>query len=54
MLGFKTKDAKVTKDTKRGGWMIFLARMKSKGSANEMASTLSRMSFRPTIDVVQR
>ena len=54
LLGFKTKDAKVTKDTKRGGWMIYLARMKSKGNAEEMASTLSRMSFRPTIDVVQR
>ena len=54
MLGFKTKDAKVTKDTKRGGWMIFLARMKTKANANEMASSLSRMSFRPTIDVVQR
>ena len=54
LLGFKTKDAKITKDSKRGGWMIFLARTKSKGTAEELASSLSRMSFRPTIDVVQK
>lgn len=54
LLGFKTKDAKIEKDPKRGGYMITLAHMKSKGKADEMATSLHRMSFRAIVDVAQK
>ncbi len=54
LLGFRTKDARIDKDPKRGGYVITLMRMKSKGKADEMASDLQRMSFRAMVEVTQR
>jgi hypothetical protein len=54
LLGFRTKDAQISRDPKRGGYVITLARMKSKGNADEMAASLHRMSFRATVDLVER
>ncbi len=54
LLGFKTKDAKIAQDPKRGGYRITLARMKSKGNANDMAVELQRMSFRAMVETVER
>jgi cell division protein FtsN len=54
LLGFKTKDAHIEKDPKRGGYRITLARMKSKGNADEMASELQRMSFRASVEPIQK
>ena len=54
LLGFKTKDAKIAQDPKRGGYVITLTRMKSKGKADEMASSLQRMSFRAIVDLAQK
>ncbi len=54
LLGFKIKDAKIEKDPKRGGYMITLAQMKSKGKADEMAAELHRMSFRAIVDLAQK
>jgi hypothetical protein len=54
LLGFRTKDAQIVKDTKRGGFMITFIRMKSKGSAEEVASNLQRMSFRAVVEVAQK
>ena len=52
LLGFRTKDAQIEKDPKRGGYRITLARMKSKGNADEMAGELQRMSFRATVEPI--
>lgn len=52
LLGFRTKDAHIEKDPKRGGYRITLARMKSKGNADEMAGELQRMSFRATVEPI--
>ena len=54
LLGFKTKDAKIERDPKRGGYRITLARMKSKGNADGMASELERMSFRASVEAVEK
>ena len=54
LLGFRTKDAHIEKDAKRGGYLITLTRMKSKGKADEMASSLQRMSFRAIVDLAQK
>lgn len=54
LLGFRTKDAQIVKDPKRGGYMITFSRMKSKGSAEEVASNLQRMSFRAVVEVAQK
>jgi len=54
LLGFRTKDAQIVKDPKRGGFMITFTRMKSKGSAEEVASNLQRMSFRALVEVAQK
>ena len=54
LLGFRTKDAQIAKDPKRGGYMITFARMKDRQSAEETVSDLQRMSFRATVEVVQR
>jgi hypothetical protein len=54
LLGFKTKNAQIVKDTKRSGWKIAFSRLKSKGSAEDMASDLQRMSFRALVEVTQR
>jgi len=53
LLGFRTKDATIEADAK-GGYAIRLARMKSKESADDMVSSLARMSFRATVQTVQR
>ena len=54
LLGFRTKDARIEKDPRRGGYQITLTRMKSKGKADEMASSLQRMSFRAIVDLAQK
>jgi hypothetical protein len=54
LLGFKTKNAQIVKDPKRSGWKIAFSRLKSKGSAEDMASDLQRMSFRALVEVTQR
>jgi uncharacterized protein UPF0164 len=54
LLGFRTKDAQIVKDPKRGGFMITFTRMKSKGSAEEVAANLQRMSFRALVEVAQK
>ncbi|HET9252127.1 MAG TPA: hypothetical protein VFP58_08430, partial [Candidatus Eisenbacteria bacterium] len=54
LLGFRTKDAQIVKDPKRGGYMIAFSKLKSKGNAEEMASNLQRMSFRAHVEVAQK
>jgi len=54
LLGFRTKDAHIEKDPRRGGYLISLMRMKSKEKADEMASSLQRMSFRAVVDLAQK
>jgi len=54
LLGFRTKDARIEKDPRRGGFLITLSRMKSKGKADEMAASLQRMSFRAVVDLAQK
>lgn len=54
LLGFRIKDAQVIQDTERGGYVIVLSRMKSKGSAEGLVSDLTKMSFRANVEVVQR
>jgi len=54
LLGFRTKDAQVIKDPERGGYLIVLSRMKSKGNAENLVSDLTKMSFRANVEVVQR
>ena len=54
LLGFRTKDAHIEKDPRRGGFQITLTRMKSKGKADEMAASLQRMSFRAVVDLAQK
>lgn len=53
LLGFRTKDATIVADPK-GGYVIRLAQMKSKDSAEGMVSDLARMSFRAVVQTVQR
>jgi hypothetical protein len=48
LLGFRTKDAQILRDTKRGGYRIAFSRLKNKGNAEEVASDLQRMSFGPS------
>lgn len=54
LLGFKTKNAQIVRDPKRSGWRITFSKLKSKGSAEDMASDLMRMSFRALVEVAQR
>jgi cell division septation protein DedD len=53
LLGFRIKDAAIVAQEK-GGYAIRLAQMKSKGSADDMVESLSRMSFRASVQTVQR
>lgn len=53
LLGFRVKDATIVSN-ENGSYSIRLARMKSKNSADEMASSLARMSFRAIVQTVQR
>ena len=51
--GFRVKDATIVSNDS-GSYSIRLAQMKSKASAEEMASSLARMSFRAVVQTVQR
>jgi hypothetical protein len=53
LLGFRVKDATIVANS-GGGYSIRLAQMKSKSSADDMASDLVRMSFRAVVQTVQR
>jgi hypothetical protein len=53
LLGFRTKDATIVANS-GSGYSIRLVQMKSKSSAQEMVSDLSRMSFRAEVQTVQR
>ena len=53
LLGFRVKDATIVAN-EGGGYAIRLAQMKSKSSADDMASALVRMSFRAVVQTVQR
>lgn len=53
LLGFRVKDATIVAN-ESGSYSIRLAQMKSKASADEMASSLARMSFRAVVQTVQR
>ena len=53
LLGFRTKDAQIAKDP-RGGFRIAFSKLKNKGSAQEVASDLQRMSFRAVVEVAQK
>ncbi|MGE5176530.1 MAG: PorV/PorQ family protein [Hyphomicrobiales bacterium] len=53
LLGFRTKDAKVDRDD-NGGYIVRLATTRSKSSADDMAASLGRMSFRAVVQMVQR
>ena len=53
LLGFRVKDATIVSND-NGSYSIRLAQMKSKASADEMASSLARMSFRAVVQTVQR
>lgn len=54
LLGFQTKHAQISRDLKRGGWVITLARLNSKGNADAMAASLMRMSFRANVELVEQ
>jgi hypothetical protein len=54
LLGFRTKDAQIMRDPKRGGFRIAFSRLKNKGNAEEVASDLQRMSFRALVEVAQK
>jgi hypothetical protein len=53
MLGFKTKDAVIEKST-GSTYQVRLARVKSRSNADDMASSLVRMSFRAVVQVAQQ
>lgn len=53
LLGFRVKDATIVSN-ENGSYSIRLAQMKSKSSAEEMATSLARMSFRAVVQTVQR
>jgi len=54
LLGFSTKHAQISRDPKRGGWMITLERLNSKVNADAMAASLQRMSFRANVELVEK
>lgn len=51
LLGFRVKDAQIEK--LNTAWQVRLARLKSKSNAEDMAESLSRMSFRASVEVAQ-
>ena len=53
LLGFRVKDATIALN-ESGSFSIRLTQMKSKTSADEMATSLARMSFRAVVQTVQR
>jgi len=48
LLGFRIKDAQIVQGSS-GSYQVMLSRMKSKSSADDMAASLSRMSFRAIV-----
>jgi len=50
LLGFRIKDAQVEKSA-GNGYLVRLARMRNKSSADDMAASLARMSFRASVEV---
>jgi len=50
LLGFKIKDAQIEKAA-GSGYQVRLARTRSKSNADDMAASLSRMSFRASVEV---
>ena len=54
LLGFRTKDAQIARDPKKGGYRIAFSKLKNKGNADEVASDLQRMSFRAIVEVAQK
>lgn len=53
MLGFSVKDATITFSPETG-YRISLARLRSKKSADDLAASLSRLSFSPRVEIVHR
>ena len=53
MLGFKTKDAIIEKSS-GSTYLVRLARVKSRSKADDLASSLVRMSFRAVVQVAER
>jgi hypothetical protein len=53
ILGFSVKDARIDK-TADGGHRLSLARFGSRKTADNLAASLTRMSFQPHVEVVQR
>jgi uncharacterized protein UPF0164 len=54
LLGFKVKDAHVEKAESGSGYQIRLVTLRSKSSADDMAASLTRMSFRASVEVAER
>ncbi|HYJ32488.1 MAG TPA: PorV/PorQ family protein [Candidatus Binatia bacterium] len=50
LLGFRIKDAQIEKSP-GSGYQVRLARTRSKSNADDMAASLSRMSFRASVEV---
>ncbi|HKQ18278.1 MAG TPA: PorV/PorQ family protein [Candidatus Eisenbacteria bacterium] len=48
LLGFRIKDAQIVQGS-NGAYQVMLARLKSKSGADDMAASLSRMSFRALV-----
>jgi len=53
LLGFRVKDAQIVQGSE-GAYQVRLARTKSKSSADDMAASLSRMSFRAIVVTAMR
>jgi len=53
ILGFSVKDATISA-LEGGGYRLSIARFGSRRSAESLASSLSKMSFQPHVEVVQR
>jgi hypothetical protein len=53
ILGFQVKDAKIAAAA-GGGYRLSLARFGSRKSADQLASSLAKMSFQPRVELVQR
>lgn len=54
LLGFSAKHAQIVANPKGSGFFITLVRMKSKGKADDLVASLSKMSFRAIVEVVVR
>lgn len=52
LLGFKIKSAQIEKSGT--GYLVRLARMRSRSNADDMAASLSRMSFRASVETAER